>query len=87
MRRCIVLKIPPPTKDQLVELAKITFGTRKDQLYEKIANILQPPRDENSNSVKLSSAEFLDAVQAIKKLNPSEFEMITKSISWRSKES
>ena len=81
------MKIPPPTKDQLVELAKITFGTRKDQLYEKIANILQPPRDENSNSVKLSSAEFLDAVQAIKKLNPSEFEMITKSISWRSKES
>ena len=91
LRRCIVLKIPPPTKDQLIELAEITFGTRTDQLYEKIADILQPLRDENSNSVKLSSelssAEFLDAVQAIKKLNPSEFEMITKSISWRSKES
>ncbi len=94
LRRCIVLKIPPPTKDQLVELAEITFGTRTDQLYETIVDILQPPSDENLNSVKssveLSSAEYLDAVQAIIKLNASEFEdikKITKSISWRSKES
>ena len=87
LRRCIVLEIPPPTKDQLVELAEITFGTRLDQLYKTIADILQPSGDKNPNSAKLSSAEFLDAVQAIQKLNASDIEMITKRISWRSKES
>lgn len=83
VRRCIVLKIPPPEPEQLVELATVIFGSRNDQLYWDVATPLA-----DSPGKQLSVAEFLDAVQAIQQLSASEkaqIEIIKRS-SWRSVE-
>jgi MoxR-like ATPase len=81
LRRCIVLEISSPTPEELVELAVTTFGIRNDDFYKNIASGL-----EKIHGKELSAAEFLDAVQAIKKLKASgsaQSEIIERS-SWRS---
>lgn len=62
LRRCVVLELKQPNREQLMEVAKAHFGEdeKKLLLYEAIAN--------NVNS-HLSTAEYLDTVQACLELN------------------
>lgn len=85
LRRCIVLEIPPPTPSQLVELATTVFKRQDNEFFEEIANQLVNLRGKEH----LSTAEFLDAVQAIQKLRASELSLleIIKRSAWRSIES
>ncbi len=81
LRRCIVLKISSPAPEELVTLAETMFGIRNDDLYKNIAIRL-----EKIHGKELSTAEFLDAVQAIEKLKATgsaQSDIIVRS-SWRS---
>jgi MoxR-like ATPase len=83
VRRCVVLEIPPPSLDELVELATMTFGPTKDALYKNVACRLQELNDK-----QVSVAEFLDAVRAIQELKASGsvWAEVIEHSSWRSTE-
>jgi MoxR-like ATPase len=84
LRRCVVLEIPTPTPDQLVQLAVTTFGRPDDGSFQNIAHLLLELRGVQN----LSIAEFLDAVSAIERLQAAEptLSEIIKLSAWRSSE-
>ncbi|MET0646664.1 MAG: AAA family ATPase [Pyrinomonadaceae bacterium] len=84
LRRCIVLEIPPPTVAALVELAATVFRRRDPKLFGGIAEQLVELR----GAENLSTAEFLDAVQAIQKLQAAEpaLSEIVRRSAWRATE-
>jgi MoxR-like ATPase len=85
LRRCIVLEIPTPEPDQLLEIATTVFGPRDDRLYDTIADKLEQLRGRD----QLSIAEYLDAVQAIQVLEASGelLSQIIERSAWRPTES
>jgi MoxR-like ATPase len=84
LRRCVVLEIPAPTPDQLVQLAATTFGRLDDGFFRNVAHQLRELRGEQN----LSIAEFLDAVSAIERLQATEpaLSEIIKITAWRAAE-
>lgn len=58
LRRCVVLKLTYPTRDELIEIARQHVGTR-DELIEIVRDRLVPGADHH-----VSPAEFVDAVRA-----------------------
>lgn len=72
VRRCIVLRLPLPTKDQLVRIADAHFGTdpKNREIYELLAKKTVELREDSClpNQRPPSTAEFLDAVRACLKL-------------------
>ena len=81
VRRCVVAEIPVPRVIDLVEIARIAFGDAHTGTYEEIARRLEELRGPDS----LSTAEYLDSVTAIRKLNASGTALsnILLQISWR----
>ena len=84
LRRCVVLEIPTPTLDQLVQLAITTFGKPDDGFFRNIAHRLLELRGENN----LSIVEYLDAILAIERLQAADpaLSEIVKLSAWRSAE-
>lgn len=84
LRRCIVLEMPPPTAAELVELAATVFRRRDQQLFQGVADQLVELR----GAEFLSTAEFLDAVQAIQRLQAAEpaLSEIVRRSAWRATE-
>jgi MoxR-like ATPase len=72
VRRCIVLRLPLPTKDQLVRIADAHFGTDQPnrEMYGLLAEKTISLRTESLLPYQRppSTAEFLDAVRACLKL-------------------
>jgi MoxR-like ATPase len=67
VRRCVVAEIPVPRVSDLVEIARIAFGDARPGMHEEIALRLEELRGSDS----LSTAEYLDAVTAIRRLDAS----------------
>ena len=84
LRRCIVLEIPSPTQEELVQLGISVFGRQDDRSLSDIARQLADLRGPNN----LSIAEFLDSVIAIEKLaaKDSALSEILEHTAWRSTE-
>lgn len=84
LRRCIVLEIPSPTQEELVQLGISIFGRQDVESLLKIANQLAELR----GTENLSIAEFLDSVIAIEKLaaKDSALSEILEHTTWRSTE-
>lgn len=85
IRRCVVLEIPDPTPDDLVDIATAITGERREQFYRSVAGKIIELNGQHS----LSIAEFLDAVYAVERLNAQEplLGEIVKSTTWRARES
>jgi MoxR-like ATPase len=83
IRRCVVLEIQGPTVDDLVEVAVAVTGKQDKPFFRSIAEKMS----ELQGQQNLSTAEFLDAVYAIGKLNAQEplLAEIVKSTTWRPK--
>jgi MoxR-like ATPase len=83
VRRCVVLKIDQLSNEDLIDLARQTFGRAESEPaedWERIAEIL---RDVRGNE-QVSPAEFLDSVRAIELLGAEESEWrdIVLQTSW-----
>lgn len=57
LRRCIVLSIPPPTRETMVSIAKAHFGDDRQPLYDAVIDKLQ-------GQARASTAEALDTIHA-----------------------
>lgn len=80
VRRCIVLKIEPPTTQHLISLAEAVFG-RSDPIFNDIATLME----KHQGAGQLSAAEYLDAVKAAIKLKATDeagYESIIKHSAW-----
>jgi MoxR-like ATPase len=81
VRRCIVLEIKPPTVDDLVELGTAALGRGRETQLRTIAETISEMRGPE----RLSTAEFLDAVRAIDRLQAKDAALahIVASTTWR----
>jgi MoxR-like ATPase len=73
LRRCIVLTLEAPSRQRLVDIAVAHFGTDDKQLYDAVAGKLETIASaarERAQRIP-STAEYLDAVRACKKLQKS----------------
>ncbi|GAA4352602.1 MoxR family ATPase [Variovorax defluvii] len=70
MRRCVVLKLEPPTANQLVEIANDRFGSERAATHRAIAERLVHLRElsRQQNLREPSTAEYLDALAACERL-------------------
>lgn len=78
LRRCIVLTLAGPDRTRLTEIARAHFGDDDKELYEKVAGLVleqgaEPAaaggrRDRRVGQAVPSTAEYLDAVRACRKL-------------------
>lgn len=71
LRRCIVLHLKAKTAHELCDIAAQHFGEADRATYEKVAQTLDLLRREavKSNHRPPSTAEFLDAIAAVRQLN------------------
>ena len=68
LRRCVVLEIPAPDRERLVEIAVTTEGDKHTKLYEAVANafehVQQATTSRRPPQIYMNIAEYLDAVRA-----------------------
>jgi MoxR-like ATPase len=74
LRRCVIMVLPPPDEDRLVDIAKAHFGTRRTRLYRSIAErVIELTKAAGAVAAPgqstLSAAEYLDTVRACVELN------------------
>jgi len=68
LRRCLLLKLNPPSPERLIKIAEQHFGKRDDSLYSMLAEqITQAVK--NKERPEANAAEYLDAVWACISLN------------------
>jgi MoxR-like ATPase len=90
LRRCVVAAIPDPTRDSLVEIARLhvagpdgKLDPARNQLFEVLADKLLQLRESSNPMIKRDRppgvAEYLDAVRACVKL---EVDPSTPSTAW-----
>lgn len=90
VRRCVVLEIKEPEREELINLATATYGPESEALYKTVADHFE--RLKNSGKIHFNAAEYLDAIQALKelKIHPTKEKVVVEiigNISWRSNES
>jgi MoxR-like ATPase len=85
VRRCVVLDLPPPSVDDLVDVGKVIAGHEREAELREIATKLEELR----GAERLSIAEFLDAVRAINRLQAKDPVLadILRSTTWRAQDS
>jgi MoxR-like ATPase len=73
LRRCVVVRFERPDTKRMVDIAVAHFGEDKEDLYEPVAAIVMQLSDvkERSGGVAPSTAEYLDAISACRKLQVS----------------
>lgn len=66
LRRCVIMLLPPPDEERLVNIAKAHFGPRGTRLYRSIASrIIELTKAAGpTGQSTLSAAEYLDTVRA-----------------------
>ncbi len=71
MRRCVVLKLEPPTVERLVEIANDRFGAKRAATHRAIAERVVYLRriSRQQNLREPSTAEYLDALAACARLH------------------
>jgi len=68
-RRCIDLYIKPPTKEQLLAIAKAHFGEEDRALHDKLAELTIAAINATPEGARgPSTAEFIDAIHACKRI-------------------
>ena len=88
-RRCIVLKLDPPTVEWLVSIANFRFGREHEPLHRAIAKRLKVLRDAavRQNMREPSTAEYLDALAACQRLaidqTSPEWQMLEQAVLWK----
>lgn len=88
IRRCVVLKLDPPSEDQLVRIADDRFGGRA-HLHRPMAQrlILLRAAAERMGLREPSTAEYLDALAACRDLeidlNSPEWALLEQSLLWK----
>lgn len=81
VRRCVVLEIPAPTVEDLVEVAAAVTGRAEGEFFRSVALKIS----EATGQQEFSIAEFLDTVYAFEKLKAQEplLAEIVRSTTWR----
>ncbi|HEV7243109.1 MAG TPA: MoxR family ATPase [Thermoanaerobaculia bacterium] len=85
VRRCVVLELPAPSVDELVEVGKVVTSADREADLRSIATKIEVLRGPE----RLSIAEFLDAVRAIDRLTAHDDALanIIRSTTWRAEDS
>jgi MoxR-like ATPase len=80
LRRCIVLTLPEPRTQRLTRIAEVHFGQDDGVLYGRVANLLMRARARamRAGAPPPSTAEYLDALEACRRLN-----VVPGSREWR----
>ncbi len=85
VRRCVALKLPPPKRNDLIEIAQavIPEDDRDGDLFEKVADYVVGLRgDDDDEDASPSTAEYLDTLRACIKLdidtNHKDFEVLSR---------
>src|SRR5262249_15046913 len=83
VRRCIVFKIEPPGRDDLVNLAQEVFRQSEPAAVDRLRSIADK-LIEVRGPKRLNTAEFLDVVRAINSLNADTaiWEQIIRHTTW-----
>jgi MoxR-like ATPase len=70
VRRCVVLSLPDPSRDRMIDIANAHFGARvpRKRLEEVLAAYEQIRKTRTPEEHEPSLAEYLDAVAAVKAL-------------------
>lgn len=70
LRRCIVVRLPVPSAEHLVAVARERLGPDGEGFYEELAALTVSLRDSGDDPRQLgpSTAEFLDVIQACREL-------------------
>lgn len=70
LRRCVVMRLDRPDAKQLAAIAAAHFGPDEDNLYAPIAELVGKLSEEKerAGAVAPSTAEYLDAISACRKL-------------------
>jgi len=71
LRRCVVIKLDPPSRETLLGIAEAHFGRDTNRLYEKVADAMDAVATaKKARALPLpSTAEFLDAIATCRDLN------------------
>jgi len=64
VRRCVELKLPSPSPEQLVSIGRIHFGSDAGALLESVAALIGSVTAEGGAANPPSTAEYLDTVRA-----------------------
>ena len=67
VRRCVILDLPPPTEDELAEIAKAVLPTEEhdEELFRRVAeHAVDLHRDDDGEDAIVSTAEYLDTLRA-----------------------
>ncbi len=67
VRRCVVLDLPSPTVDELVEIAGAVLPEKdydKDLFYKVAKLAVEPAKDDEDDDGGVSTAEYLDTLRA-----------------------
>ena len=89
LRRCIVIKLDPPSPQWLVGVANARFGPAGEALHTAIAQRVRVLRDAalRSNLREPSTAEYLDALAACQRLgidqNAAEWRLLEQAVLWK----
>jgi MoxR-like ATPase len=68
VRRCVVLALEPPSRERLVQIARLHFPRGSDELFEEVAARVEDLTATDRDGLTASTAEYLDAVEACMEL-------------------
>lgn len=99
LRRCIQLNMKAPNRARLVDIAKAHFGKENLALYEEVAKLIIPDKDNEAEKktddepkAQQSAAEYLDTVHACMELKvkpdskDKTWQALSKATLWKPRE-
>lgn len=88
VRRCIELRIPPPGRARLIEIAAAHFPEQKQEFFEDVFEVIHRSRPAGWPADALPSpAEFIDNLLAVANLSGKSREEIARLVVWKQSQS
>ena len=83
IRRCVILRLDYPTRENLINIATATIedGSNQKSIFEKVIDVFEMESDhEQKDVIRVSIAEYLDTVQAAIQLKLAEKEDLLEKL-------